>query len=450
MSNYQLRSIIADVLFRVEKNKSFSHILIDHEIRANHFLAKDAALFTEIVYGTVQRQMTIDYYLEKFIKKNKKLDLFIKVLLRMSIYQMVFLDKVPDHAIIHEAVEVAKKRQSKGAASFVNGVLRNIQRKGIPNLSEINDDIKRLSIQTSHPQWLVKRWINAYGYETAKEMCKANLERPHVSVRVQPLKISREEALQKLKEEGVEGSPSLFSDQGIIVDQGNVLNTTLFKSGLLTVQDESSMLAGEMLKAAPGMDVLDACSAPGGKATHIAEKMKNVGKLYAHDLHKNKIKRINRKASELDLTIIDAKQADARNLQDLYEAESFDRILIDAPCSGLGVIQGKPEIKYEKTEQDVHRLAAIQLEILEAAAPLLKKEGLLLYTTCTVEKAENEEVITSFLEKNNDFEIDERFFADLPAEIGKSEGVSQVGLQLFPQTFQTDGFFLARLKKRST
>src|SRR5699024_8464157 len=133
MSNYQLRSIIADVLFRVEKNKSFSHILIDHEIRANHFSAKDAALFTEIVYGTVQRQMTIDYYLEKFIKKNKKLDLFIKVLLRMSIYQMVFLDKVPDHAIIHEAVEVAKKRQSKGAASFVNGVLRNIKRKGIPN-----------------------------------------------------------------------------------------------------------------------------------------------------------------------------------------------------------------------------------------------------------------------------------------------------------------------------
>jgi len=450
MKTNRLRNMIVDGLLRIEKDKSFSHILVDHEIKANNLSEKDAALFTEIVYGTIQRQITIDYYIEKFMKRNKKLDPFIKVLLRMSFYQMIYLDKVPDHAIINEAVEIAKKRRSKGTASFVNAVLRNVQRKGLPDLAEIEDRVEQLSIQTSHPKWLVKRWIEAYGYETTEGMCEANLQRPVRSVRIQPMKISRDEALHKLKKEEVEARSALFSDQGIVIRKGNVLKTNLFRSGNLTIQDESSMLASEMLRVSPGMEVLDTCSAPGGKATHIAEKMQNEGNVYAHDLHKNKVKRINKKASELDLTIIHAKQADARQLQDLYQAESFDRILVDAPCSGLGVIRGKPEIKYEKKEQDIHQLAKIQLNILEAIAPLLKRGGLLLYTTCTVDRTEDEQVIESFLTKNKDFEVDEHFFAELPDELGRSKGISPVGLQLFPQTFQTDGFFLARLKKDFT
>src|SRR5699024_10359344 len=166
MKTNRLRNMIVDGLLRIEKDKSFSHILVDHEIKANNLSEKDAALFTEIVYGTIQRQITIDYYIEKFMKRNKKLDPFIKVLLRMSFYQMIYLDKVPDHAIINEAVEIAKKRRSKGTASFVNAVLRNVQRKGLPDLAEIEDRVEQLSIQTSHPKWLVKRWIEAYGYET--------------------------------------------------------------------------------------------------------------------------------------------------------------------------------------------------------------------------------------------------------------------------------------------
>lgn len=447
MSKFQLRTTIVELLIRVEKDHGFSHLLIDNEIKKRNFSSNDAALLTEIVYGTIQRKLTLDYYIGKFIRSNKKLDLFVKVLLRMSVYQMIYLDKIPDHAIIHEAVEIAKKRRSKGAASFVNAVLRNMQREGIPDVADIKDEVLRLSIQTSHPVWLVRRWIDTYGYETAQAMCEANLDRKKMAVRIQPLKISREEALQQLEEEGVIGTPSIFSDQGIVIEKGNVLKTSLFREGKITIQDQSSMLAGEMLKPAPGMTVLDACSAPGGKATHIAEKMQDQGKVCAHDLHQNKVKLIQRKASELELSIIDAKQADARHLQDKYEKETFDRILIDAPCSGLGVIRGKPEIKYHKQEADIDRLASVQLDILEAVAPLLKQDGILLYSTCTVERTENERVVRTFLERNKEFVIDEAFFKELPKEIARSEGVSDVGLQLFPQTFQTDGFFLARLKK---
>lgn len=330
MSEYQLRNTIIDLLMRIEKDNGFSHLLIDHEIKSKRIDPKDQGLLTEIVYGTLQRKMTIDYYLESFVESKKKLDLWVKMLLRMSVYQMVYLDKVPDHAIIHEAVEIAKKRGHKGIGSFVNGVLRSIQRKGVPDTASITDDSQRLAIDTSHPEWLVKRWISHYGYQTTKEMCEANLTRKAQAIRVQPLRITREAAMETLNELGFETSPSAFSPQGIIISKGNILQTELFKEGYITIQDQSSMLVAEMLQAAPGMHVLDACSAPGGKVTHIAEKMQNKGMIHAYDLHKKKVKLIDTKASELQLSIIDAEPADARNLQEIHEAESFDRILIDA------------------------------------------------------------------------------------------------------------------------
>jgi len=447
MGKYQLRNIILDQLIRIEKDSSFSHLLIDHEIKSKHIPEKDAALLTEVVYGTVQRQITLDYYLEDFIDRKKKLDLWVRMLLRMSVYQMAFLDKVPGYAVIHEAVEIAKQRGHKGIASFVNGVLRSIQRKGVPNTSEIQNDARRLSVETSHPKWLVDRWISEYGYETTKAMCEANLHRKNFSVRIQPLKITREQAIKLLKEEGFEVRPSIFSNQGIIIEKGNILKSSLFKEGMITIQDQSSMLVAEMLKPHPGENVLDACSAPGGKATHIAEKMGNKGKVYAHDLHTNKVKLIRNKAAELELSIIEATQADARKLQDIHEQESFDRILVDAPCSGLGVIRGKPEIKYHKQEKDLERLSEVQLDILEHVAPLLRKGGVILYSTCTVETRENEQVVKRFLENNKGFQVDKQFFTELPNEIRHSGGITEFGLQLFPQTFQTDGFFLTRLKK---
>jgi 16S rRNA (cytosine967-C5)-methyltransferase len=447
MTEFRLRNTIVDLLVRIEKDHGFSHLLIDHALRTGQMDKKDEGLLTEIVYGTVQRQLTIDYYLAAFVNPKKKLDIWVKALLRMSVYQMVFLDKVPDHAIIHEAVEIAKKRGHKGIASFVNGVLRTMQRKGVPDTNQIVDQNERLAIETSHPNWLVDRWVANYGYPVAKEICETNLKRKAMSVRIQPLKITREEAMKRLNEEGLETKKSMFSPQGIIIEKGNILKTALFKMGYITIQDQSSMLVAEMLHTAPGMKVLDACSAPGGKVTHIAEKMKDKGQIHAYDLHQKKIKEVNKKASNLQLSIINAQPGDARKLQALHENESFDRILIDAPCSGLGVIRGKPEIKYDKQPADIERLSAIQSDILYRVAPLLKKGGLLIYSTCTVDKQENETVVKQFLADHSNYQMDETFFNEIPDDLKSSPGISVQGIQIFPQTNDTDGFFLTRLIK---
>ncbi|MBP1950713.1 16S rRNA (cytosine(967)-C(5))-methyltransferase RsmB [Virgibacillus litoralis] len=447
MSNYQVRKAIVDLLLRIEQDSGYSHLLINNEIKSRKIEPKDESLLTEIVYGTIQRKLTLDYYLGAFIDKKKKIQPWVRMVLRMSVYQMTFLNKVPDHAVIHEAVEIAKTRGHKGIASFVNGVLRSVQRKGVPDTSTIESNSKRISIETSHPEWLVERWISMYGNDITRDMCHANLKRKALTVRVQPLKISRQDAMDELDKLGFETRESEFSSQGIIIDKGNILKTTLFSEGYLTIQDQTSMLVAEMLHVKPGMDVLDACSAPGGKVTHIAEKMENQGSIDAYDLHAKKTKLINDKAAILDLTIIDAKQGDARKLQEKYEDESFDRILVDAPCSGLGVIRGKPDIKYNKQENDIYQLSEIQSDIMEHIAPLLKKGGLLIYSTCTVDKNENEDVVEAFLEKNSDFILDTSLFEDLPEIITGSPGITEMGLQIYPQTFYTDGFFLTRLTK---
>src|SRR5690625_3368738 len=322
MSKHQLRRTILDLLIRIEEDSGYSHLLIKHEIETRNIPRKDEGLLTEIVYGTTERKLTLDYYLEPFIKTSKKLVRWVRMLLRMSVYQMVYLDKVPDHAVINEAVEIAKQRGHQGIGSFVNGVLRNIQRKGVRDTAEITDPIERLSIETSHPKWLVERWINNYGFDVAEAICKENLNRQPMSVRIQSCRISREEAMDQLRDQGFEVRPSNFSNQGIIIDQGNVLYTELFQKGYLTIQDQSSMLVGEMLDVKPGMTVLDTCSAPGGKVTHIAEKMEDIGKIHAYDLHKKKINLINEKASTLKLSIIDANHGDARHLGTLLRKES--------------------------------------------------------------------------------------------------------------------------------
>lgn len=447
MSEYVLRNAMLDILLRIEEDSGYSHLLLDHEIKKRRISAKDQALLTEVVYGTMERIQTIDYYLEPFIKNHKKLKNWVRMILRMSVYQMVFLDKVPDYAIINEAVEIAKQRGHKGIGSLVNGVLRNVQRKGVQDIDLIEDDVKRLAIKTSHPEWLIERWIGFYGAKVTEEMCEANLLQKPISVRVQSLKISREEAAELLTEQGYDVTLSEFSDQGLIINQGNILHSSLFEEGMLTIQDQSSMLASQMISVAPGMHILDTCSAPGGKVTHLAELMEDKGLINAYDLNKRKAKEIKTKAASLDLTIIDPKQGDARKLQSLHENETFDRIMVDAPCSGLGVIRSKPDIKYNKSVKDIENLSSIQQDILNHVAPLLKKGGFLLYSTCTVDKVENEENVRTFLASHSNFKVDEQFFEELPSSLKQAQGISEYGLQLFPQDYNTDGFFMTRLIK---
>lgn len=446
-SKYQLRETILTLLERIEGSSGYSHILIDQEIRKNQFSPKDQALLTEIVYGTVQRKITLDYYLNDYIDNRKKVSSWVRVLLQMSIYQMFFLDRVPSHAIIHEAVEIAKKRSHKGIGSFVNGVLRSIQRNGVANIENMQPLEKKISIETSTPEWLVSRWLKMYGEEVTIDMCTENLVHKQMSVRVQTIKLTRDKAMAQLLQEGIKTEPSRISEDGLIVMEGNILNTTLFQNGCLTVQDQSSMLVGTIMKVKEGMHVLDCCSAPGGKTTHIAEKMNNTGTVFAYDIQKNKIKRLKKKAQQLDLTNIHAEEGDARKLQEQHQNERFERILVDAPCSGLGVIRSKPDIKYHKEEADIYRLSTIQKNILDHVAPLVKQGGYLVYSTCTVDKEENENVVQSFLHEHPEFTVDGTFFSELPPLLEKSQGRTEWGVQIFPQTIGTDGFFLTRLKR---
>jgi 16S rRNA (cytosine967-C5)-methyltransferase len=433
------------LLETIEKNQSYSNLLLNNVIKKNRIDPKDIGLLTELTYGTLQRKMTLDFYLEPFIKKSRKLEPWVKQLLRVTLYQMVYLDKIPERAAIFAAVEIAKKRGHKGIAGMVNGVLRTIQREGLPSLESIKDPAERLAIETSHPLWLVKRWINQLGFDKAKKMCVVNLTAPVQTARVNTTKTSREKCLEMLIEEGFQVEPSPIIPEAIKCLRGNLANSKVFKEGYLTIQDESSMIVGYALGVENDERVLDACAAPGGKTTHIAEKLNDTGEVISLDLHEHKVKLISDNASRLGLKNISTKALDSRKVQEHFQHESFDRILLDAPCSGLGVMRRKPDMKYTKKEEDVTQLHHIQFELLNAVTPLLKKGGILVYSTCTIDEEENQKVIEAFLNGNKEFVGDLNFKERLPEAIQPLS--EEYSLQILPQDFGSDGFFIAGLKK---
>ncbi len=439
MGIMNVRETALELIDTVEKSGSYSNLMLNNAIEKNNMSGRDAALLTEIMYGTIQRKLTLDFYLAPFLKK--KPERWVNNLLRLSLYQMVYLDKVPERAIIHEAVNIAKKRGHKGIASMVNGVLRSIQREGVPDTKTIQDDTERISIETSHPLWLVKRWIGAYGAEKTEAMCQHNLTAPDQTARVNEMKITRHEAIEKLQEEGFDASPSEVSPHAIRIAKGNAAKSSLYTEGIISIQDESSMLVAPVLGASPGQHVLDMCAAPGGKTAHISELMNNKGHIDALDIHEHKLKLVTQNAERLSLSNIHVQKQDARKAGDIFEKETFDAILVDAPCSGLGVIRRKPDLKYAKEEKDLENLQTIQLNILAAAAPLVKENGVLVYSTCTVDKEENEGTVTSFLATHPEFQPE-------PLEHISIQPKSTM-LQVFPDDFGGDGFFISKFRKKA-
>lgn len=441
-----VRETALDLLESIEKNQAYSNLLLNNAIRKNEINQKDIGLLTELTYGTLQRRMSLDFYLQPFLKGNKKVESWVKQLLRLTLYQMVYLDKIPDRAAIFEAVEIAKQKGHKGISGMVNGVLRNIQRQGLPSMETLADPIERLSIETSHPIWLVKRWVDQLGFEQAKQMCEINLTAPLQTARVNLTKITREDCILRLNEEGFQVEASPMIPEAIKCYRGNLANSDAFKEGYLTIQDESSMLAAYALGATENERILDACAAPGGKSTHIAERMQNSGKVISLDLHDHKVKLIKDNATRLELTNIEPKTLDSRKVQEHFEKETFDRILLDAPCSGLGVMRRKPDMKYTKKEEDLMQLSSIQLNLLKAVSPLLKKGGILVYSTCTVDREENQLVVESFLKNEVDFEEDHTIKNRMPAEIRPL--VNGFELQILPQDIGSDGFYIACIRKK--
>jgi 16S rRNA (cytosine967-C5)-methyltransferase len=443
-----VRELAMNALVRVEQEQAFSNLVLNQLMKKHDLPRSDAGLVTELVYGTIQRMNTLDYYMSQFLSKGtKKLEPWVRQLLRLSFYQIVFLDRIPPHAAVNEAVTIAGKRGHKGISGMVNAVLRNALRN--PELLQIPKGLRpveEISLAYSHPQWLVRRWLRQFGEETTRLLCESNNQPPSSSIRVNRIRTTTEALTSALREQGYEPAQSMLAPDGLTVEGGgNMAHASGFEQGLYSIQDESSMLVAEMLMPESGMRVLDCCAAPGGKTTHIAEKMKDQGEIIACDIHEHKKKLIEAQAERLGLQSIHAETQDARQLAQLYKPESFDRILLDAPCSGFGVIRRKPDLKWTKTEADIMAIAGVQRELLDEVAALLKPGGVLVYSTCTLDPEENEQMVERFLNEHADYSLDARAMDRLPS---LSERFIAPGmLRLLPHQYNSDGFFIAALRK---
>ncbi|AZK49029.1 16S rRNA (cytosine(967)-C(5))-methyltransferase RsmB [Paenibacillus lentus] len=453
------RDAALHVLTGVEQEGAYSNLLLNAALQKSGLTGPEAGLATELVYGTISRKNTIDYYLDQFVAKGVvKLQPWVRNLLRLSFYQIFYLDRIPPHAAVNEAVNIAKRRGHQGISGMVNGVLRNVlRRKEELKLPEDMPSVRRIALEHSHPEWLVSRWIEQYGEETAEAICRANNESPPVNVRVNGMQISRAELMHRMEEQGLKVAASRVSPDGIIVlSGGNMALTDWYRDGLLSIQDESSMLVAEAVDPKAGMTVLDCCAAPGGKTCHMAERMEGGGRVIANDIHPHKVKLIEDQAARLQLGNVQAQSGDALELDKRFAPESFDRILLDAPCSGLGVIRRKPDLKWVKTPEDISEIIKIQQDLLDRASVLLKPGGVLVYSTCTIEPGENEEVVKQFLSRHPEFEPApklaewQRFSQEVSRENNQTGiNTDSIGLQILPQHFHSDGFYIVRLMKRT-
>jgi 16S rRNA (cytosine967-C5)-methyltransferase len=441
------REIALKILTSIEEKRSYSNLELKHVLETTPLSAPDTGLVTELVYGTIQRRNTLEYILGKFLKGNKKPQPWVRQLLLLSLYQIRYLDRVPDRAVVHEAVEIAKRKGHQGIASLVNGVLRNVLRQ--PQVwDELpkHDPVKAIALAESHPEWLVKRWLNIFGEEETKSICRSNNFPPHPSVRVNTLKTTRDALLADMQEEDPDAAPSPLTPFGILTGSGNAANTRWFREGACTIQDESSMLVAPALQVKPGQRVLDACAAPGGKTTHIAELMGNRGEIVACDIHPHKQELIRQTADRLGITIIKTMVCDAYDLPEKGLGQ-FERILLDAPCTGFGVIRRKPDLKWNKSAADITDISSIQMRLLRRVSQLLAPGGLMVYSTCTIDPEENQLLVERFVAEHPDFILDSTLAEDLPSAVTTKVDASKGYVQILPHHFHSDGFFIARIKR---
>ncbi|MDI6801081.1 MAG: 16S rRNA (cytosine(967)-C(5))-methyltransferase RsmB [Thermodesulfovibrionales bacterium] len=401
---------------------------------------RDRAFLMEIVYGVLRYRDYLDWMLKDFLKKTSGLSPNTLNNLRSAVYQIKYM-RTPEWAVVNEAVNL--ERFSEGKRALVNAVLRNFLRnKGqIKNPSKENP-VDYISITTSHPRWLIKRWIKRFGYEEALALAEANNRMPSVVLRAEDEK-EREEILREFAEKGIEARPTEFSPVGIILKEfPSVLNSELLTHNLF-VQDEAAQLITYLLDPAAGERILDACAAPGGKTTHIAQIMKDNGEIIAVEAEEKRIVRMNENIERLGLKSIKAVHSDIKAIGDIGQ---FDKILLDAPCSALGVIRKNPDVKYRHSKNAMLRFHENQLEMLNAVSRLLKLGGIMVYSVCSTEPEEGEDVINKFLQGNQNFSIIKGNYDFLTSfEIQDKDG--HVFYRTFPHRHDTDGFFGARMKK---
>lgn len=433
------RSIALKILNRVFNEGAYSNLALSNELNNSNLNDKDKALVTEIVYGTIRRKKSLDTLIASFVKDIKIMDKRVLNILRVAMYQLKFLDKVPSYAACNEAVEEAKKI-SVSSGKLVNGILRSYGKKGESGL-KFKNRIYELAYTYSFEPWLIRLFIKQYGEEdTIKILNGLNLT-PKVTVRVNSLKSNFDEVFEELEESGYNIEEGYICPEAISIKGGkSVENNKVFNEGKITVQDESAMLVAPLLDIIPGETVLDLCSAPGGKTTHISELLENTGRVLAFDLHENKLGLIKENCDRLGIKNVELKEMDATKIN-VELVGLANKILLDVPCSGLGIIKRKPEIKWNKNREELKEIVKIQREIMENSWQYLKVGGIMVYSTCTLNKEENEQNIEWFLNKHKNCKLEKVF-------IGKGDNLKyQNGmLTVLPNEYM-DGFFMAKLKK---
>jgi len=436
------------VLKEVNKDGKYANISLKENLRKWQLTGRDAAFVTQLVYGTLEKQISIDYFLLKFANM-KRVNPWIENILRMGAYQILFLESVPDFAACNEAVKLCEARGLGALKGFVNGTLRNLSKNKETFLQPENQltEAENLSLLYSYPLWLVEQWIKDYGLTVTEEILRTVDTGNYTTIRVNNLNMSKDLLKKELEQCVNDVQNGLYMDEALrIKHAGDIEDQLHYHNGSFTVQGESSMLVSHIVEPYPGEMILDACSSPGGKTTHMAELMRGRGKIIAWDVHPHRVNLVKQNCKRMGAEIVEASIYDASVLNiDLINR--FDRVLIDAPCSGLGIIHKKPDIKLKITKKSLQELPELQNKILNACSNYVKPGGVLVYSTCTINLAENENIINTFLKFHNEFYLDD-VMPFIPDALHSA--VQDKFIKIIPSRYGIDGFFIARMRRKKS
>ena len=439
------RDASVEILNKIESRGGYAEPLLDSYLSGqSRFDDRDKGLITELVYGVLRNRNRLDWAIANtYNGEFDSMETTVRNILRVGIYQLFYTDRIPHFAAVNEGVKTAKKIRPT-SAGLVNAILRNILTNDIKWPDVKKDPVRAISILHSHPSWMVERWIGLYGIDKTIAICRGNNTIPPLTLRVNTVKISRDNIISALKKEGISAVPTPFSPDGVIISNNpkRIRETDAFHQGLIRVQDEASQLAAHLLNPQPGDRVLDLCAGNGGKTLHIAALMQNNGTITAVDIHLNKLEHLLSEAKRLGATIVETIREDSVKRNDAY-SEKFDRILVDAPCSGLGTLRRNPEIRWRLNLRKIKMLKQQQKTLLQNAAGYLKAGGTLAYCVCTTTPEENEEVAFEFLGNNKEFTL--KSSPNIPSELVAADGF----LRIFPYIHGMDGFFGALFVRKA-
>lgn len=447
----QARDLALQALHRIDTRGAYASLALSEVLDLYAAVDKrERALATELTYGVVRRLKTLDYLIGMFSARPvAAIDPWVRNALRLAVYQIEHLDRVPAPAAVNAAVEQVRRCGRGGLVGFANGVLRGFlrgrDRVRFPDPE--TDPVAHLAVVYSHPEWLVRRWLERYGFAATRDLLEFDNTAAPVTVRVNRLRTSPEELARRLAAEGVQARPGRWLQEVLVIEGFPRLeDLPSFRAGLFQVQDEAAVLVGRVVDPRPGDTVLDVAAAPGGKCTHLAELMDDRGRVIANDPHPGRLALIEENCRRLGIRCVEMTSMDGRALPERFAGRA-GRVLLDAPCSGLGVLRRRPDARWRKEEARIVELAALQRQLLAAAARCVAPGGVLVYSTCTTEPEENGQVVDAFLADHPGF-VAESLARFLPPALAGEAGVPEGRLQLLPHRHGVDGFFIARLRRR--